>query len=397
MTLSSANLDTRADTRRAGATHWRVTRYGGADAFLSDVSEHSPATGFQSATWLSHLLGLARAENATLVLVALEPQSGGGSLLLPLAVKNERGARVARFADFGLTDYNVPVGALQHRPVGGHAPAAEAESIVAALRAAQLGIDVLRLERLPPMPGNVLASHPRGRRARLAGNTLTLAGTVEEMLRARGKKYRKEVERCYRVLESEGAWEFAEARSPSERHAAYSASERQQAERHAGNTGQYALARPHVSSFYRNILDAPTGLARLFMLSVDGEMIAALLGIVHGRTFTLLRIANGGPAWRHVSPGRLVVVEAMKRLLPEGVTTFDMGIGDYAFKRGFGCERVPLVDVVVPLTVRGLPYATALAVKTRGRESERVRAFVSRLRGVARGPFHSQVPRSDDA
>jgi CelD/BcsL family acetyltransferase involved in cellulose biosynthesis len=113
---------------------------------------------------------------------------------------------------------------------------------------------------------------------------------------------------------------------------------------------------------------------------VDGTIIAVLLGVVHQSTFLLLRIANGGEAWRHVSPGRLIVVCAMRELFAQGVATFDMGIGDYQFKRGFGTEPIALVDLLEPVSVKGRAWVMAQRFKARLRENERVRGWVNAVR-----------------
>ncbi|MEA6939815.1 hypothetical protein ONI91_23625, partial [Salmonella enterica subsp. enterica serovar Montevideo] len=39
------------------------------------------------------------------------------------------------------------------------------------------------------------------------------------------------------------------------------------------------------------------------------------------------------------------------------VRRFDLSIGNQDYKRRFGAERVPLTDVSVALSWRGLPYA----------------------------------------
>ena len=64
-------------------------------------------------------------------------------------------------------------------------------------------------------------------------------------------------------------------------------------------------------------------------------------------------------------PAGSIVVEAMRYFLARGVSTFDMGIGDYAFKRGFGIEPEPLVDLVAGLTWRGKAVAALHRAKAR--------------------------------
>ena len=67
--------------------------------------------------------------------------------------------------------------------------------------------------------------------------------------------------------------------------------------------------------------------------------------------FTVLGVAciglNGGPAFKYMSPGRLIIVEAMKYFVARGVTRFDLGIGYQNFKRRLGAKEVPLYDLFI--------------------------------------------------
>ena len=376
---SAGSMVARAQaTSRQAATQLKAERFATFETLVAAAGcEPAIANGFQSVGWIAAIYRhLAPASNAEPHFLAVRSaQTGDACLLVPLEVRSERGVRIARFADLGVSDYTAPLGA------GFGAPdAASAKAIVAALKPVLAGVDVLELLRMPVGGGNALAAHSAAQPSRHQGNALTVTDSVEAYIRSRGKKYRKEVERCYRVLESEGAWAFARAGTPSEIEAAFSALERQQAERHAGKADDYALAGSQFSAFYRDVLGDPNSAARIFTLSVNGAIVAVLLGLEHKDTFTLLRIANGGAAWKHVSPGRLIVVEAMKYFDALGVKTFDMGIGDYQFKRGFGAEPVALVDLVVPVSLRGMPYVAAARLKSHLRRIERFRALVARIR-----------------
>lgn len=351
---------------------------------IHEFGASSAPTGFQTPTWISAVYQhLVPASNNTVLAVALRSSTlAQRPGLLPLYVRRQNGLRIAKFADCGVSDYNsflLPDGHVPS-PVG----------LLASLKPALSGVDVLMLERMPVSPANPLSLHPLAHPSRLSGNTLTVIDTVEDFIRSRGKKFRKEVERCFRVLGSEGTWSFQRAQSPTEIEDAFAALELQQAERHAGKGNLYELAAPQYGAFYRGILNAESGLGHIFTLTVNGEIIAALMGITHNGTFTLLRTANGGDAWRHVSPGRLIVIEAMRHFCARGIKTFDMGIGDYAFKRGFGTEPIPLVDLVVPLSWRAIPYVTSLRVKGRLRENERlldaVRTLKARLGALRTQP-----------
>lgn len=365
---------------------WRGPRFivevfDGADealAALDSIQGGLVSTGFQSLNWLTVLyedLAPAKRAKPRLVVVS-ERNSGEVAFVLPLVVIVQGGVRSARFADLGVTDYGAPI--------LGPAAMTKPRSVRRAWRAihtALSDVDLIRLERMPEQIGgrpNPLVMHRRITPARHTGNVLIIDTTVEDFLRSRGKKYRKEVERCTRLWQKEGGARFARALTPDEVARGYRELTEQQSARHAALASDYILDEPEFRGFYERLVMDGTecNLGYLFTLEAAGEVVAALFGIVHDGTFTLLRIANGGDRWSHLSPGRLVIVEAMKYLVAQGVNRFDFGIGDYPFKRGFGVEAVQLHDLFVARSLSAVPTALYHRTVARARQNERLRAFV---------------------
>ena len=363
--------------------------FDGADealAALDSVQGSLTSTGFQTLNWLTVLYEeLAPSHHALPRLVVVtERNSGEVCLILPLVVKNKRGLRVARFADLGVSDYGAPI-------LGPAAPLKRRSirRVWRAARSAMKDVDLIRLERMPAeIAGrpNPLITRRGITLARHTGNVIEIATTVEDFLRARGKKYRKEVERCSRLWEQEGTPHFERATTPAQIARGYSALEEHQSKRHETLGSKYILDEQPYSQFYeRMVMDgADLEFSHLFTLEAGGQVVATLFGIVHDGTFTLLRIANGGPRWSHLSPGRLIVVEAMKYFVERGVRRFDLGMGDYAFKRGFGATEVPLYDLFIARDLKAMPRAAFHRLKGRLRQSPRVRALVRRLKGNAK-------------
>lgn len=375
------------------ALGWRGRRFiaevfDGADealAALETIQRGLVSTGFQSLNWLTVLyedLAPARRAMPRLVVVT-ERNSGEIALILPLVVMKKRSLTVARFADLGVSDYG--------GPILGPAVLKKNRNMRRAWRAARHAlkdVDFIKLERMPGDIGgrpNPLASRLGVTPARHNGNLLVIETTVEDYLRERGKKYRKEVERCTRLWHKEGEPRFARALSPEEIARGYRELEEQQAARHAALGSKYVLDDPPYRAFYERLVMDGTecDLGYLFTLEAKGEVVAALFGILHEGTFTLLRIANGGERWSHLSPGRLVIVEAMKYFVAQGVRRFDFGIGDYPFKRGFGVEDVPLYDLIVARDLAALPkmlYHRTVAI---ARKNPRLRALARRWKARA--------------
>jgi CelD/BcsL family acetyltransferase involved in cellulose biosynthesis len=377
----------RFEPRQAPAhKHRYITEvFDGADealAALEAVQDGLVSTGFQTLDWLTVLYeDLAPPHHAMpRVVVVTESEGGEVALILPLLIERNRKSAVARFADLGVSDYGAPIlgRALMNEP-------REIRRVWRGILRAMPDVDLFRLERMPAHIGgrpNPLISRRGVTPARHAANVLTVPETVEAFLRARGKKYRKEVERCYRLWEQEGAPRFYRASTPEEIARVYSVLEEQQTARHSALGSRYVLDRPAYRAFYERLAidGSDAGLASLFALEAAGEIIATLFGIVHDGTFTLLRIATGREQWGHLSPGRLIIVEAMKHYVAQGIRRFDMGIGDYPFKRGFGVEEVPLYDLIIARDLAEVPRAVYHRLKGRLRKSPRMRSLFEFLK-----------------
>jgi CelD/BcsL family acetyltransferase involved in cellulose biosynthesis len=361
---------------------YRVERIHKLDPLLARLeAAGGAATAFQSAAWLEPFYEvLVPGVGATpLGLVVTELGSGELAVMLPLALRREGLLTIARFPDFGLSDYGAPI-------LGAKAPAdaAGAAALWAAVRAALAGVDIIQLSEMPgEISGRVnpLALLPGLVPSRHSHHALRVPDTVEAFVRSRGKKYRKELDRCFRVLAKQGPIAFRRAETAAEIEAVYAVLEAQQRARRTEVGGGYALDRAECSRFYATLLHrkSASGFAHLFTLAVGGSIIATVLGITHNGAFTLLRISTDG-RWRQASPGRLVVVEVMRYFVARGVTTFDMGIGDYLFKHRFGAVSEPLVDLVQPLTWKGVPRAVALRTKARLRRSLPLKVVAAFLR-----------------
>jgi len=372
----------RASPASGPAVSYFVERCDGAQGLLTALAgAPDEATVFQTRAWLTPLIEVVstRAGARPLALVVRAARTGELAMILPLVEFEDGGIRVAAFPSFGLSDYGGPI-LGPAAPADAAAAAALRQSILDALD----GTDVLRLENMPaaiegrPNPLTLTAGVTVSRHS---SHRLDIPGTIEERLKERGKRYKKEVARSYRLLEKEGPWSFTRAEISDEITAIYAVLEEQQRARRAGEI--YRLDRPGYARFYERIVreGTPCGRAHLFALKSGDEIIATLLGVTHRGVFTALRITSAGERWSHVSPGRLIAVEAMRYFLGRGVRRFDFGIGDYAFKDRIGASPASLTDLIVPLTWRGWPAVVASRVRAWVRRNPRLAAFLRVLKG----------------
>ena len=350
---------------------YAVTVFRGAKNVRDALSVVADAVGaltlFQTSTWLNttyqRLAPVHRGE--PLFVVVRRAHDSAVIVALPLVVVQERGQRVAGFPDFGLADYGAP---LVSRSDEFKCTAEDVKALWESICHALVGIDRLSLTNMPPSfadRSNPLVRVTSAMPSTHARYVVELDDTVEAFLISRGKKYRKEVERCTRLLAERGDWSLQRAQSHDEITAAFDALDRLQSERWQGQDGDYRLKNEAVADFYTEVLKAgelDQG-AQIFTLQSGQETIAVLYGVLFQNTFTLLRIASATGTWRRLSPGRLVVIEAMRHFVGNGVTRFDLGIGDYAFKRGLGAKATALIDLEQALSWTAMPHVMLMQAK----------------------------------
>jgi CelD/BcsL family acetyltransferase involved in cellulose biosynthesis len=356
--------------------------FDGADealAALEAVQGGLVSTGFQTLDWLTVLYEeLAPSQHAVPRLVVVTDRTSGEvALILPLLIQKKRRRTVARFANLGVGGYGGPIlgPALpqSRRPI---------RRLWRSVLRAMPDVDLLRLDRTPAEIGgqpNPLLMLWGIVPARRSGNVVVIPESVDAYLHERGKKYRKEVERCHRLWEKEGAPRFYRAATPEEAVRVYSVLEEQQAARFDTPGRKFSLDE---QEFYERLAidGSDAGVTSLFALEANGQIIATLFGIVHEDTFTLLQLGTGGEAWSHLSPGRLVIIETMKHCVAQGIRRFDFGLGDHPFKRGFGVEEVPLFDLIVARDLAVVPRAMYHRMRARLRKSPRLRSVYRLLK-----------------
>lgn len=329
-------------------------------------------TPFQTHVWLDstyeHLLAKSGAQPC---LVGIESdRSGKIDMLIPLALVREKNQCIAGFPNFGVADYGA--GLISRSSIDSFSMQ-DFRHIWRAVARALDGVDRLSLKNMPlavnaianplaQLPGVFPSSHKRF--------VVTCDTTVQNFIHERGKKYRKEVERCYRLLDATGDWTFKPAETEDEKLYSFTILEWMQNGRRALKSGDYKLQSCDISMFYRSTLtgcDKPNipscGQARVFSLKSGQTPIALIYGMETESTFTLLRIASESGQWQRLSPGRLIVLETMRYYLDRGIHIFDLGIGDYKFKRGLGAKPYPLVDAEFALTLSAWPTVMLMQAK----------------------------------
>lgn len=96
---------------------------------------------------------------------------------------------------------------------------------------------------------------------------------------------------------------------------------------------------PGMEIFFRRLGEAfcATGVFRLNMIEVGGELAAGTIGFSYDGTSSLYNSAFDR-AWGSLAPGMVLVAEDIRIAIEEGCHTFDLLKGDYAYKYRFGAE-----------------------------------------------------------
>jgi CelD/BcsL family acetyltransferase involved in cellulose biosynthesis len=79
----------------------------------------------------------------------------------------------------------------------------------------------------------------------------------------------------------------------------------------------------------------------------------------------------------------LVIERTMAALHQQGVRRFDLSVGNYEYKRRFGAVPLPLTDVSVALSWRGVPFALRDHAAQGLRRHPRLAALAARAMGRA--------------
>jgi CelD/BcsL family acetyltransferase involved in cellulose biosynthesis len=133
-------------------------------------------------------------------------------------------------------------------------------------------------------------------------------------------------------------------------------------------------------------LDASTATSSIefYAASVGDVIVATFAGLGSNRRFCGMFNSMISGDFAHQSPGELLLANVVRMCCERGYTTFDLGIGEAAYKKAFCGEAEQLFDSVVPLTRLGQVAAplwrTHLNLKRGIKHSAHARRVVEAVR-----------------
>ncbi len=344
---------------------------------------------FRSRTWLDAFFAtFVDRDDIEPFFVDVRDENGAFVIGLPL-IRREIGKRsFIEFADLGVADYNLPI-------LGPAAPSdgASATELLAAIRRALPAADVLRLGKMPlTIAGraNPLTLVDAIVPETLFGNTIETGDTWDAWLHTLGGRDRREFARSWRNFTRHPDARLVIAEDADTARRILHWIEHRQRARILEQGLDYDLDAPQMSTFHERLIDQglESGEVVVSALMAGDEIVAGLFGLANGEEYIALRVAFEAGRWTSIGPGRLLLERTMAAFHDRGYRRFDLGIGDYTYKRDFRPVTCDLGLLVAPLSLAG--YVEV--VRTRAHAHLRtIPALVSIVRHVRnrRNPFRT--------
>jgi CelD/BcsL family acetyltransferase involved in cellulose biosynthesis len=286
-------------------------------------------------------------------------------LYLPLAIETRFNIRFLRFMDRGVADYNAPVVCGRRKFTR-----QEFDAIWTEVLALLPSFDVVDLKKIAgdisgafnPLTYLDCSQH------RESGHLLQFVRSAQahgcgrpspDLKRRLGSKLRKlnEVSAVEFIVNPAGAMaeEFMEKLFELKRR-----------KYRQTNTADF-LGAPGVADFYRQIASSQqlTKIGHLSALLIDNTVVSAHLGFVGRDRFYYILPAYDAACARY-RPGHLLLNYLVDQRTQLGFETFDLGVGDEAYKISWATERITLYDHERAITTAGQLYL----------QMRRVRRFV---------------------
>jgi CelD/BcsL family acetyltransferase involved in cellulose biosynthesis len=289
-------------------------------------------------------------------------------LLLPLALRQEHGIRVARFMGGKHATFNM---ALWERDFAADATRVDLDALISAIRA-RSDADVLAFSQQPrswrelrnPMallPNQVSANDcPLMTIVPGGPPTAQISNSFRRRLKAKERKLKTLPGYHYRVAATENEIERI-------LDAFFRIKPLRMAEQKLPNV----FADPGVEDFIRGVCLMPLAggghVIDFHALECDDEIIAIFAGVADGHRFSMMFNTYTTSENSRYSPGLILVRNIVDHYAERGYRALDLGVGSDSYKRLFCKTNEPIFDSFIPLSLRGTIAAAAMSSVNRGK------------------------------
>lgn len=327
------------------------------------LESHALVTPYQAYGWVRPFTETVGAADGMAFRYAVLRDGGGAALaILPLVITRRSGIRFAEFiggkhANYHMGIYDPAFAAGLH--------ATSARQMLKEIGAAIGGLDAFIFVNQPTLwqsAANPLAPLSAGPSPSGAYKLALVSGDCEASLRRSMSSHaHKKLKNKRNRLTTYGPSEVVRAQTPAEITRVIDAFLRQKAARFA----MMGIADPFAPAAVRRFIErgakadgARPPVLELYSLDVAGQSVATYIGAVQGTRFSGMATSfDMQSEVAKTSPGEILLVDLIKLKCREGITVFDLGVGEARYKTTICDERDDLVDSFLPLTAKGSAFA----------------------------------------
>ncbi len=305
--------------------------------------------------------------------VVLRDGAGEPLAILPLVITRRNGIRFAEFIGGKHANYHMGLFAPDF---AARLDAAATRRMLTEIGAAIGGLDALIFVNQPTQwqgIANPLAALAAGPSPSCAYKLALISGDCDGSLRRSMSSHaHKKLKNKRNRFVTYGPSEIVRAREPGEIARVIDAFLRQKAARFRMMGVPDPFAAPAVRSFLERgaqASGAQPAVLELYSLDVAGQSVATYVGAVQAGRFSGMATSfDMDSEVAKTSPGEILLVDLIKLKCREGITMFDLGVGEARYKTTICNERDDLVDSFLPLTAKGHAFAVIARAK---REAKR--------------------------
>ena len=351
----------------------------------ADALAHGVAYGFQTFEWAdAWQRTIGQAEGVRALVADLRDSAGRTVMLWPLAIHREGRLRVLRFLGGVVTDYNAPI--IDPQFVQHLAPGAIDRLWEAVLKALPR-VDLVWLRRMPAVIEGVVNPMTQLAQSRHTENAYaaTLPDTAEAFKASRSPKHFADARRQLRRLNEIAPVVMIERASGDQAAELTAVMAVQKSRRWHESNGRDLFAEPGYLEFYQSLAAGPQAWSDTAVcgLQVGQTTVATHWGIIfRGRHYWLMPGYEAGE-WGKFSSGRLLMQHMIDWSIAQGLTVFDLTVGDEDYKKAWADHTLDLHEWVSPRT----PAGWVPVLKRRARDWARTQpALVNLVRRLRRAP-----------
>jgi CelD/BcsL family acetyltransferase involved in cellulose biosynthesis len=327
------------------------------------------ATPYQTLGWQRAALSTLDA-NATPLLVTFRDRHGKTAGLLPLVKTRKTGVSIAMFPGGKHANYNM---GLFAPGTAERLTAVDLQAVLASA-AGQAGVDLFVFRNQPHIWAgitNPMARLPHQPAASSAWRADLMADADAFVASLMSSESRKKLRHKERKLAEIGPLAYVEASTPAEARDLLAAFLAQKKLRFAAMGITNPFDDPAALAFLEQaaavpLEGGPPAPVALYALKTGDRVVAVFGGVIHGGRFCgMFTSFDAAPDVARSSPGDLLILHLVRTMCARGLTAFDLGVGDAAYKSDYCKIREELFDSFLPMTATGRLASIALSTAYR--------------------------------